>query len=94
MAKKSVSILKRIRQNKKRALRNKAAKSKIKTYFKKVINLLNSGNLDEAKRYANLYYSAVDKALKKNIIHKNTASRKKSLLAKHLNKAIQSKQNT
>ena len=35
-------------------------------------------------------YKKVDKAKKKNILHKNTAARKKSLLAKKFNKATAS----
>jgi len=86
--KKRLSVLKRERQNLKRRLRNKSGKSKIKTYFKKVMSLINDNKIDEAKKYANTYYSIVDKAVKTGVIHRNTGARKKSLLAKYFNKKI------
>jgi small subunit ribosomal protein S20 len=40
------------------------------------------GNTKEAEKSMQAAYSALDKAAKKGVIHKNTASRKKSRLAK------------
>ena len=78
------SAAKRVRQNEKRRLRNKAVKSYVRTMIKKV---LESENKEEALKKA---YSALDKAVKKGVIHKNAAARKKSRLAKLVNKMASS----
>jgi len=83
MAKKAKSVLKRIRQNAKRRLRNKAAISRMKTYIKKFLNALEekSENLQEIFKTT---IKIIDKTASKGIIHKNTAARKKSRLTKKL----------
>jgi small subunit ribosomal protein S20 len=68
------SVLKRARQAEKRRKRNFAIKSQIKTLKRKALE----GN----KEALNEFYSLVDKAVKKGIIHKNTGARKKSRLTK------------
>jgi len=78
------SVAKRVRQNEKRRLRNKAVKSYVRTMIKRV---LESEDKEEALRKA---YSALDKAVKKGVIHKNTAARKKSRLAKLVKKMASS----
>lgn len=85
MAKKSPSVLKRQRQEKKRAARNKMIKSKIKTLIKKARKaaLENDPKLEE---YVKTAIKELDKAASKGIIHKNTASRKKSRLLHFVNK--------
>ena len=74
------SAIKRNRQNEKRRLRNKSVKTRIKTETKRFLSLL--GNKEKAEEQLKLVHSLYDKAVKKGIIHKNTASRKKSRLAK------------
>lgn len=69
------SVLKRARQAKKRRMRNLAMKSRIKTFKKRVLEKRNEEALRE-------YYSVIDKAVKKGVIHKNTGARKKSRMAK------------
>ena len=63
------------RQTQKRSVRNKDAKSRLKTLFKKAT----TETAAEVER-------AFDKAAGKGIIHKNKAARKKSRLAKALSK--------
>lgn len=63
------------RQTERRTTRNKDAKSRLKTLFKKATS--------EAKGDVE---SAFDRAAAKGIIHRNKAARKKSRLAKALNK--------
>jgi len=72
------SAKKRIRQDKVKNMRNKIIKKKVKTLSKKVIN----SEQEEKKEILNKAYSAIDKAAKKNIFHKNKAARLKSKLAK------------
>jgi len=77
------SAKKRLRQNKKRRLRNKSVKSYLKTITKKVKNAQEQteaiGLLKEA-------YKAYDMAVSKGVIHKNNAARHKSRLTKFVNK--------
>jgi small subunit ribosomal protein S20 len=73
-----------IKRSAKRTLRNKSAKSKLKTDTKKFLDLLASKKIEEAKKELNHLISQFDKAKSRGIIHKNTASRKKSRLMKKL----------
>lgn len=61
------------RQTEKRTARNKEAKARLKTLFKKAVD----GALEPAA-----VESAYDRAAAKGVIHKNKAARKKSRLAK------------
>ncbi len=87
-AKKGDSVIKRQRQTEKRRLRNRARKSESKTLSKKVLvtveELMESGGKDLETVDAQLAdaYSAIDKAVSKNILHANTGARRKSRLAK------------
>ncbi len=74
-----VSQKKRIRQNKKKNIRNRALKSKVKTVSKK---LKASESAETKKENLSKAYSVIDKSAKKNVYHKNKASRLKSKLAK------------
>jgi small subunit ribosomal protein S20 len=78
--------LKKARADKKRHLRNLKVKQELKKALKKFQALLSAKNIDEAKKYLATLFSKLDKAAKKNIIHPNTASRKKSRLARRLSK--------
>ncbi len=76
------SALKRARQNENRRLRNKSVKTRVKSIVKSVRAADDNAaeKLDEAK-------SIIDKAAKRGIIHKRTAARTISRLAKHVNAA-------
>ena len=80
------SAKKRIAVNAKKQLRNKTIKSSTKTAVKKVLAAVEAGGdkaqLAETHRLA---VKAIDQAASKGIYHKNTASRKKSQLAKLVN---------
>lgn len=84
------SARKAMRQTYTRSERNKATRSKVKTYVKKVL-VLSKSDLEKAKKVLPTAYSAIDTACKKNILHKNNAGRKKSLLAKAIAAAEQKK---
>lgn len=77
------SAKKRILVIAKKTMRNKMVKSGVKTAVKKV---LTASNKEEAKVALVGATRAIDKACSKGIYHKNTASRKKSRLAKLVNK--------
>ena len=71
---------KRIITNAKRAERNKAVKSELRTSVK---NAVDTGSDDDLR----LAVKRIDKAATKGIIHPNTAARRKSRLMKKLNAA-------
>ena len=75
-----------LRQSKKRRLRNIKVKEGLKKIIKKVRALIEEKKFEEAKKALIEAYSKLDKAVKYGVIKKNTASRKKSRLAKALNK--------
>jgi small subunit ribosomal protein S20 len=77
------SAFKRLRQQEKRRLYNKANRSKMRTFIKKVRM---AESKDEALKRLHEAYSVIDKMAKKGIIHKNNAARKKARLAKYVNK--------
>ena len=81
------SALKRIKQDEKKRLRNKARKRAVATYEKNFLSLVEAGKIAEAQEALKVCISAYDKAAKKGVIKKEKASRKKSRLTLRLNKA-------
>jgi small subunit ribosomal protein S20 len=81
------AAVKRLRVDKKRHLRNRKIKTELKKNLKKLQELLTAKNSAEAKTALAKVFSLLDKAAKKNILHSNTANRKKSRLAKKVFKA-------
>jgi small subunit ribosomal protein S20 len=73
------------------SLKRKAQNSSIKKTFrlaiKKTRELVKDAKVDEAKDSLKAAMKAIDKAAKSNVIQKNNAARKKSRLAKMINKA-------
>ena len=76
---------KRNLQNEKRRQRNLAAKTSLKTSTKKVHAAVAAGEADEAVARQREAARALDKAASKGVLHKKTAARKKSRLAKAAN---------
>jgi small subunit ribosomal protein S20 len=77
------SAMKRMRQNERRRLRNRAVRSQMRTAVKLARSLegpQQRASVAEAIR-------SLDKAVSKGVIHRNTAARKKSALARRLNAA-------
>lgn len=83
--KKNLSAIKRARQAEKLRLRNKSIKTAIKNITKKVETAVGNKNKEEVKRALLEAKTVISKAASKGIIHKNTASRKVSRLAKIAN---------
>lgn len=82
----TLSAKKRIRQNEKRRLRNKSYKSMMKTYTKKFLSAIDSGDLELAEKRYHEAIKVISKIGSKGIIHKNQASRRVSRLTQKLNK--------
>ncbi len=80
--------IKSLRQSLKRKKHNKRILSNLKKQVKKLNALIAEQKLDEAKiLLQKTLISQIDKAVKQKMIHKNTASRKKSHLTKKLNRS-------
>lgn len=80
------SAKKRILVINKKTLRNKMVASATKTAIKKVVVAVNAGDKAVAAEALRAATKAIDMACTKGILHKNNASRKKSRLAKLVNK--------
>ncbi|MDQ2625326.1 MAG: 30S ribosomal protein S20 [Actinomycetota bacterium] len=76
------SQIKRIGTNEKSRLRNKAVKSDLKTYVRKVRESVAAGDKDAAAKALAAAGKKLDKAASKGVIHANQAANKKSALAK------------
>jgi len=72
-------------QNEKRHQRNVAAKSTLKTSTKKVHEAAAEGDAEASIARQREAARALDKAASKGVLHKRTAARKKSRLAKAAN---------
>ena len=79
------SAKKRLRQNIKHNLRNRTYRSALKTQMKKFLSVVKEGNAQAAQEELRLTVKKIDKGVVKGILHKNTASRKKSRLTKKFN---------
>ena len=79
------SAKKRIITSQKRAAKNKAVKSGVKTAVKKVRVAIDANDTAAAAAALENAKSVIDKAASKGIIHKNNAARKKSALVNKLN---------
>jgi len=79
---------KRLRVTAKRTANNRRVKSTVKTATRRFSDTLAQGDLQAAGDKLQTVIKTVDKAASKGVVHKNTAARKKSRLAKRLNKAM------
>lgn len=81
------SAKKALRQSFRRKARNLVYRDKIKSLLKEARNLVSQKKVEEAKSLIAKIYQALDKAVKKGVIKKNTASRRKSRILNLINKA-------
>ena len=84
------SQIKRNKQNEKRGERNKTVRTALKTSTKKVRTAVASGDAEEATTLQREASRALDKAVAKGIVHKRTAARRKSRLARAASSAASS----
>jgi small subunit ribosomal protein S20 len=78
------SAQKHMRQSQKRRLRNRAAKSTLKTVIKKVRAEIEGHDRDAAEKAFLQAVPTIDRAASKGFIHKNAAARYKSRLARQV----------
>jgi len=82
------SALKRVKQNKKRYLRNKAYRTRLKNIVKQARLAINSADTQDLDQELKKAQKAIHKIKSKGVIHKNKAARLVSRLAKAANKKI------
>ena len=80
------SAKKRVKVTAVKTLRNKMFKSQMKTIIKKFYAAVESGDKAAAMAAYKPAVIVIDKAVKRNIIHKNAAAHKKSQFAVAINK--------
>ena len=80
----SKSAKKALRQSVKKRTRNLARKRQIKSTSKEYKKLIETGDVEAARKQLAAAYKAIDKTAKAGVIKKNKASRLKSALARRL----------
>jgi small subunit ribosomal protein S20 len=80
------SAEKRHRQSVKRAARNQAVRSEVRTEVKKLRATISTSDAAKAKEQLPGASSVLDKAVSKGVLHKNNAARRISRLAKQVAK--------
>lgn len=81
------SAKKRARLNEKVRLKNQARKSDMRSHIKRVEDLINANDLDQAKIALQDATRKIDKTVQKGIVHPNNGTRQKSRLTRKLNHA-------
>lgn len=79
------SAIKRVKVNTKKNAENRSVKSQINTTVRKLEDAIAKNDKELATKLYSEVVSTLDKAVSKNVIHKNTASRRASRLAKLVN---------
>ena len=78
------SAIKRIRTSEKRRLRNRTVRSRMRSVLKTARTAVTTAG-EDARPAVLQAIRTLDKAVTKGVIHRNTAARKKSALARRLN---------
>jgi len=80
------SAQKRHRQSLKRHTRNQAVRSRVRTFVKRVRESVEARNLSDVSAHLQSAVRAIDKAVTKGVLHRNTAARKISRLTRAVRK--------
>lgn len=80
----SPQALKRARQAEKRRQQNASQRSTLRTFVKKVVKAIQSGDKEVAMQAFQAAQSRLDRAARKGLIHANKAARHKSRLNAHI----------
>jgi small subunit ribosomal protein S20 len=81
----SLSAKKRVRQNAKRRMINRARRSQVRTLVKRFEATVDQGDAKAAAEQLQGVVQKLDKVASRSTMHKKTASRKRSRLTKRLN---------
>lgn len=82
------SAAKRLRQSVKKRLHNRIAKKIVKTSSRKALELVGAKEFETAEAQFRTAVAKIDKAGARGILHKNTAARRKSKLARDYKAAL------
>jgi len=78
------SAIKAARKSLRNAARNQAVKSRLKSLAKAVAAAAKAGDAEKTRAIAIAYSSALDRAVKSDVIHRNSASNHKAQVAKYI----------
>ncbi len=79
------SAKKRVKVTEKKTAQNREWKDKLKNSIKDLEKIIDSGDKEAAAEQLKETKRVIDKAVSRNILHKNNAARKKSRLTKKVN---------
>lgn len=85
------SAKKRALQSEKNRVHNAALRSRLRTFIKKVILAVESGNVEQAQTAFRAAVPIIDSSVNKGLIHKNKAARSKSRLNARVKALVLSK---
>ena len=85
------SAIRRTKRTQLQALVNRIRKSKYKSAVKQMTVYLESGKIDEAKKFLPKFYSQLMKVAKTGVVNKKTASRKISRVTNRINNSKKNK---
>lgn len=77
----TASARKRIRQTEKRTARNRARRSRVRTFLRKVELAISGGDKSQAQEAFRLAQPELHRAVTKGVLHRNTVARKLSRLS-------------
>lgn len=78
------TAIKNMRKTARRTEQNRGAKSRLKTLGRNLAQLEADGSAEDKKAAASRYISALDKAAKTDVIHRNVAQRHKARCSKYI----------
>ncbi len=82
------SAKKQLRKSLKRRERNKWYRGRARNLSKRILRLIQQGDIETARALLPEAYAAIDKAAKVGVFHRNAAARYKSRLARRLQYAV------
>jgi len=85
------SAKKRVKQDERNRVRNRARKSMLKTQTRKFLDALGGGDAQSAKDLFVTVTKKLDQVAAKGTLHRNTVARRKSRLARRLNAVLAGK---
>ncbi len=77
--------MKRVRQDRKRSMRNRRIRTRMRTFVKKAQSAIAEGDQEVASGAVVAAVREIDKAAQKGVIHQNNAARRKSRLMQRYN---------
>ena len=78
------SAERRVRTNERNRVYNRFWTTRCKNAVKKVLEAVDAGDGEVATKSFNIAQSVIDKAVVKGVMHRNTASRRKKMMAKRI----------